>query len=527
MSLDFALPDDWHSWDSTSKDRLLHRLKAEAILQGKVETFCTFETPSAMAKHYLGDRWHHRDYHDELDRLALDLRAGTVDRAAISQPPQTGKSTAVNWLIFWWQAMNPTHPIMRVSYAGDLAISHANYVHRLVVEHGGAFGLVPQRGAQKQNNWETLTGTGLRSGGILTGMSGFPAALMVIDDPLAGRAQADSKLIRDKTWSEISGSLISRMRPNAPLLYVLTRWHEDDPVGRAVKQEGSEAEGGRYRVLNLPAIDADGAPLQHPWIEPSDVRGALKHWEDKRRTSTLRDWHSLYQGDPKPVEGALLTDEQVKAATHNGELPEFVRTGVAIDPSGGGRDVAGIVGGGVTANGKVIWTHDISGQMGSDEWTRGACILAHELDANEIVYERNFGADTAKFLLRSVWKGLSEAAVAEGKPDWGPCPRIVEVHAKKGKRVRAEPIAVQVQLGNISFWALNVLDLGSEWCAWQESSSESPGRIDASAYLAYRWLKIPGAEANVSTIGLHETPKAATGKGALAGRRVARPAAGR
>lgn len=517
MSLDLTLPDDWHRWDEPSKQRLLWRLKAEAIIKGRVETFCTFETPSAMARHYLGDRWHHRTYHDELDRLALDLRAGVVDRAAISQPPQTGKSTAVNWLIFWWQALNPTHPVMRVSYAANLAIQHANYVHRLVLEHGGDFGLVPLRGAQKQDNWETMTGAGLRSGGILTGMAGFPAALMVVDDPLAGRATADSKLIRDKTWDEISGSLISRMRPNAPLLYVLTRWHEDDPVGRAIKQEGREDEGGRYRVINLPAIDADGTPLQHPFVEPSDTAGALRHWEDKRRTSTMRDWFSLYQGDPKPVEGALLTEEQVNAATHNGELPEFVRTGVSVDPSGGGRDVAGIIGGGVTAKGIVHWTHDRSGQMGSDDWTREACLLAHELEANEIVYERNFGADTAKFLLRSVWNGL----IADGLVE-GPCPRIVEVHAKKGKRVRAEPIAVQVALGNIKFWALNVLDLGSEWTTWQEDSKESPGRIDASSYLAYRWLKIPGAEANISTIGLGETPKTGTGKGSLAGRRMTR-----
>jgi phage terminase large subunit-like protein len=236
----------------------------------------------------------------------------------------------------------------------------------------------------------------------------------------------------------------------------------------------------------------------------------------------MRDWFSLYQGDPKPIEGALLTEEQVQAATWRDELPEFVKTGVAIDPSGGGRDEAGVIGGGVTADGSVIWTHDRSGHMGSDEWARKACLLAQEIEAVEITYEKNFGGDQAKFLLRSVWAGLLDEGLVEG-----PCPRIVEVTAKRGKRVRAEPISVQVMLGKVYFHGLNVLELGTQWQTWQEDSKESPGRIDASCYLAYRWLKIPGSESVISTTALGEARKEPTGKGSLAGRRVVRPAAGR
>ncbi len=530
VSLDLTLPDDWRSWDQQSKDRLIYRLRAEAIVQRKVQTFCTDATPSAMAARLLGDRWHHRPYHDVLDQLALDMESGAVTMATISLPPQVGKSSWVNWYVFWRMARHPEDPIIRMSYAANLAVDHAHTVQQYVEDYGGELGLLERKGSWAQNNWHTRTGAGLRSGGMLTGVVGYPAAMMILDDPLAGRSQADSKLIRDRVWNEYSGSLVSRMRPGAPLLIVATRWHEDDPIGRLVKLHGREEDGGKVRELNMAALAMEGDPLgravgdplPHPFIELSDTKAALAHWENKRRSSTLRDWHSQYQGDPKPVEGALLTEEQVTAATWRGELPEFVKTGVAIDPSGGGRDVAGVVGGGLTADGKVIWTHDWSDQMGSDEWTRQACILAHELEANEIVYERNFGADTAKFLLRSVWNGLSAEAMAAGEEDWGPCPRIVEVHAKKGKRVRAEPIAVQVALGNILFWAIQVLDLGSEWTTWQEDSKESPGRIDSSSYLAYRWLKIPGAEANVSTINLDEMPKTGTGKGNLAGRRMSR-----
>lgn len=530
MSLALQLPDDWRTWDPQSKDRLLWRLKAEAIIQRKVKTFCTDATPSAMAARIMGDRWHHRNYHDVLDRLALDLESGACKMGVISTPPQIGKSTWVNWFVAWRMARHPEDPIIRMSYAASLATKHGRYVQQIVEDHGGEFGLLPRKGAWGQDEWETRTGAALRSGGMLTGVSGYPCTLMLLDDPLSGRAQADSQVYRDRTWDEYSGSLVSRMRPGSPLLVVATRWHMDDPIGRLIEKHGDERTGGKVRVINLAALAREndilgravGEPLQHPWIDPEDHDAALAHWNDQRAKSTMRDWYSLYQGDPRPVEGALLTEAQVAAATWRGDLPEFVKTVVGVDQSGGGRDVAGIIAGGLTADGKLIWTHDRSAAMGSDGWSRAACLLAHEVQANEIVVEHNYGGDQAKFLLRSVWNGL----LAEGLVE-GPCPRIVEVHAKKGKRVRAEPIAVQVALGNIWFWGLFVLELGAEWTTWQEDSKESPGRIDASSYVAYRLIKIPGMESVLSTVNLDEARKEGTGKGALAKRRLVRPTAGR
>lgn len=524
MSALEALPDDWRSWDPRSKEKLAARLRAETLKQGKVKTWCFDPTPSAMAQRIIGDRWKHRAYHDVLDRLALDLLNGTLDRATISMPPQVGKSTWVNWFVVWWQAKHPADPIIRMSYAAELAVSHARQAQVIVEDHGAQFGLLPQRRAWQQHAWETMTGAGLRSGGMLTGVSGHPAALLIVDDPFAGRAQADSKIIRERTWNEYSGSLLSRLRPGSPVLIVCTRWHEDDLVARVVDQEGPEADGGRWRVINLPAFATEendplgraiGEPLPHPWIPEHDVAAARAHWEDKRRTSTVRDWFSLYMGDPRPMEGALLSEDQVKAATLRGDLPEAIWSAVAIDPSGGGRDTAGVIGGIETADHRIIWTHDRSGVMPSDEWAREACLLAHELEANEIIYEHNYGGDQPKMILRTTWAAL----LAEGLVT-GPCPQIVEVHAKKGKRVRAEPIAAQVKMLNVQFHGLNVLDLGLEWQTWQNDSGESPGRIDAACYIVYRRLKIPGTETVLSTV--QDKPRQPTGASKVAQGRINR-----
>ena len=53
---------------------------------------------------------------------------------------------------------------------------------------------------------------------------------------------------------------------------------------------------------------ARGEPLPHPKIPEGDQDAAVAHWEDKRRQSlSVRDWYSLYQADPQPSEGALVT----------------------------------------------------------------------------------------------------------------------------------------------------------------------------------------------------------------------------
>jgi hypothetical protein len=428
------------------------------------------------------------------------------------------------WFVFWWMSHHPQDPAILMSYAAQLAATRGRMIRTLVDDHGAQFGLLKDRRQAARNNWLTTTGAGLVTGGMQTGVSGNPAAMMVIDDAFGGREDADSRVIRESTYNEYSGSLLSRLRPKAPLLIVNTRWHEADLVGRVLESEGRDTEGGRWRVNSLPAFATEdhdvigrriGDPLPHPWIPEGDIEGARKHWTDKRRTSTMRDWSSLYQCDPQPPEGALLTEEQIHAARLLGSQPEYVKTVVAVDPSGGGRDNAGIVAGGKDWSGRVVWTHDLSGHMSIDEWPERACQLAHDVQAAEIVYEQNYGKDMVRRLIRTAWEQLQTRGVVAG-----PCPRLVPVNAKVGKRLRAEPIAQLVITGGVQFAGLGLLGLEETWATWQEDSHESPGDLDASVYAAYRLASMPGAESFVTNIS--DRPKEASGRSKLAAARISR-----
>jgi predicted phage terminase large subunit-like protein len=98
------------------------------------------------------------------------------------------------------------------------------------------------------------------------------------------------------------------LKPGGRVALILTRWHEDDLAGRLL-----EAEGGRWRVLMLPAIAGEADPLGRAAGEPlwaDDGYGYGASLERIRATyeaaGATRDWASLYQQEPRPAEGAVF-----------------------------------------------------------------------------------------------------------------------------------------------------------------------------------------------------------------------------
>lgn len=274
---------------------------------------------------------------------------------------------------------------------------------------------------------------------------------------------------------------------------------------RILEQDGTEEEGGLWRVVKIPAFAGPGdpigrrvgEPLPHPKIPASNIDAARAHWEGRRRSSTVRDWNSLYQLDPQPAEGALVDASLIRARTHYPPPATPVKAAVAVDPSGGGRDTAGVIGGFLGDDRRLYVTDDASLVGPSELWGKAACELAARIDADTIVVEHNYGGDMTKVVVRSAWDRLARDNLHDPRYQ-RPAPRVKPVHAKKGKLLRAEPIAQQLSDDRMRFGS-HLPEVMHEWTTWQPTDTNSPGRIDASVYLAYELLPVPGAAMMVST----------------------------
>lgn len=150
------------------------------------------------------------------------------------------------------------------------------------------------------------------------------------------------------------------------------------------------------------------------------------------------------------------------------EAPELVRVVVAIDPqtTADGEDsgATGIVvaGRGVDGHGYVL--ADLTLKGSPDAWARAAVIAYHRYKADRIVAEVNQGGDMVEHTIRTV------------EPDVP----FRKVHAKRGKYLRAEPVAALYEQGKCHHIGVHP-KLEEEQTTWIPGM-KSPHRVDALTY---------------------------------------------
>ena len=145
------------------------------------------------------------------------------------------------------------------------------------------------------------------SRGVGTGVTGNPANLLIIDDPIKNRQEASSKSRRDLIYDEWLMSFRTRLAPNAKVILIMTRWHEDDLAGRLLDEETN------IRYLRFPCECEDENDLLHRHIGDSlcPEIGKDKEWLDIMKSTMLSEsgsmtWNALYQGRPTAIEGNII-----------------------------------------------------------------------------------------------------------------------------------------------------------------------------------------------------------------------------
>jgi len=171
------------------------------------------------------------------------------------------------------------------------------------------------------------------------------------------------------------------------------------------------------------------------------------------------------------VPGALWTRDRLEQ-NRVPEPPDLLRIVIAIDPSGGsteGHAEVGIVAcaRGADSHGYVL--RDVSERLTPERWARRACQLYHELKADRLIAERNFGGDMVASTIRSV----------------DPSVPVRLVTASRGKRLRAEPIAALDEQGKMHLVGGGMPILEDQLCSWvPDSGDPSPDRLDAMVWAA-------------------------------------------
>lgn len=206
-----------------------------------------------------------------------------------------------------------------VSAEDSLVLFFSNQIRRLIEKNPDVFASKLAKDTRAASFWETEAPTGefARGGVLATGVSGSivgrPISLLVIDDPIKTAEQANSEKHREMVWDFWQSVGLGRLQPWTVVLIVMTRWAEDDLIGRLVT-ENYPGDPKEWRYIKIPAVanevpDPVGREIGDALIRPQfDGTQEQANYEMERvRASTSEFyWQTLWQQEPRDPEGAIF-----------------------------------------------------------------------------------------------------------------------------------------------------------------------------------------------------------------------------
>lgn len=210
--------------------------------------------PAGYGEHLSYGRWWCEPHLALLSAEIMETVFGPPDRRKliVTMPPRHGKSELVSvWTPLWLLDVDPTKRVMVTTYGAEFAEEWGAKVRDQVTDpnHRKELRLRVKANTVAASRWRTTQGGGLYTAGVGGALTGRGADLLIIDDPHKNWEEANSKLYRDRLWNWWQTVARTRLEPGGAVIAAMTRWHEEDFVGKLIANEGDD-----WRVVNLPAV---------------------------------------------------------------------------------------------------------------------------------------------------------------------------------------------------------------------------------------------------------------------------------
>lgn len=202
---------------------------------------------------------------------------------------------------------DPRTRLLVASYNEKQAHRLSRQIRRIARDE---MGVAMAKGNDAAGEWATAEGGGLIAVGAGAGVASVNADLIIIDDPIGNRAEAESAAHRDKVWEWITDDILARAEPHTGVIFSMPRWHKDDPIGRI-----KDRQSGLWRFVTMPGVAPH--PKKGETLVP-DVLGRAPGdllWPEERPQSWVDDtmtilgsygFASLVQCEPRPREGGMF-----------------------------------------------------------------------------------------------------------------------------------------------------------------------------------------------------------------------------
>lgn len=411
--------------------------------------FLTQTSPSTFSFHYK-----HIQY---ISEILMKVYRGEIKRLIVNLPPRHSKSETITMRFSaFWMENKPNQNVLIAGYNQNIGRRFSRKTRSILLERTGL--------SEKHSSideWSIPNNSTYYVGSANNSKTGIGFNLIILDDLIKSREEANSTTIRQKLQDFYSEDLYSRLEPNGTIIIVQTRWHEDDVVNYAISRE-PEA----WTVINLPSLCED---------ENTDLLGRKLDeplWEERFDKKTLYDirsvlgdyaFNALYQGRPSSKDGDFFKPNNISVKNIPEKIVRKVRAYDTASSEGRGDYTASVLLG--VDDKDHYWILDLwRSQLGTKERDEKILLTAiKDGDSVPIILPNDPAAGKS---MTYYWtKLLAGYNVTFERPT-------------KSKEERATALSVQINNGNVSMlkddWNY---DLISEMRAFP--SSRNDDQIDA------------------------------------------------
>jgi predicted phage terminase large subunit-like protein len=418
----------------------------------------------------------------ELQMFYGDIIAGKRPTLVMMTPPQHGKTTAAEDFIAWLAGKKPDWKTIYASYGDELGVQRNLNLQRTIQSprYRDIFNTrIGSPGFQMNSSvieYAGHTGSFMNTtvGGSITGLG---LNLGVLDDPVKGRAEANSKTVRDRTWAWFVDDFMTRFAALSGLIILMTRWHVDDLLGRYIEKNPN------VRFVSFPAIAETDEPHRRAGEALFPALKPLDFLLERKNIMSKASWESEYQQNPISTGGGMFPIDQLRI------LPVFDRSQIARTARA--WDKAGTAGGDGAYTAGVLMHKMGDGTFVIENVTRGRWsalererIIKQLAELDQQVLHQYGKWDYRITVEQEPGSGGKESAEATIRNLAG-----FNVFADKvtgSKEVRADPFAAQVQGGNVRLvagqWIPDFLEEAEAY-----PTARYLDQIDAAA-MAFRYL---------------------------------------
>ena len=330
-----------------------------------------------------------------------------LDELFLSQPPRTGKTTLVLFLLSWQIGLYPELANLYCSCSATLTSAFYKGLTEILNDNNTylwdrIFPNTKWNSNSFANSKECYLDVGRIkryhsfSGRSIDSESLNGAVdvngLLIADDLCSGIEEALNKERLKSLNLKVNNNLLSRAKMGAKVLWIGTRWSLADPIG--CRMNNIENTSIRYKIVNIPALDEnDESNFDYLY----NVGFSTQYYRDKRQSFDDMDdtpsWDAQYMQTPLERTGLLFEELQ----EYNGVLPNEIcdRRFAFCDVAWGGGDYTCMPI--LYQYGKVLYCPDIIFDNGDKRITQPKivnAVIKHDLGS--LRFEKNNGGQEYK-----------------------------------------------------------------------------------------------------------------------------------